>query len=89
MCRVHISVVDGLCLELSPLKKFTTIIDWCLGEDVLQYPAVNPAIDGKPYKYYYAGGYGESDFLQFGVSSGIKPVYAIICAKTTFICYHS
>ena len=44
---------------------------------MLQYPAVNPAIDGKPYKYYYAGGYGESNFLQFGVSSGIKPIYAI------------
>ena len=56
---------------------------------MLQYPAVNPAIDGKPYKYYYAGGYGESDFLQFGVSCGIKPVYLIICATTTFRCYHT
>ena len=74
---------------ISSLKIHNNINDWCLGEDVLQYPAVNPAIDGEPYKYYYAGGYGESDFLQFGVSCGIKPVYLIICATTTFRCYHS
>ena len=39
------------------------------GEDVeqLQYPCINSAVERQQYTYFYAGGYGESDYLQFGV----------------------
>ena len=33
----------------------------------LNYPCINPALTNKQYKYFYAGGNGESDFLEFGV----------------------
>ncbi|XP_067949025.1 retinal Mueller cells isomerohydrolase-like [Watersipora subatra] len=35
--------------------------------EYLQYPAINPALSSKKYTYFYAGGYGESDFLKFGI----------------------